>query len=236
APLLRPLGAVFRPALATILDALGIEGAANDVVAHAGQVLDASAADQHHRVLLQIVTLARDVARHLEGVGEPHARDLAQRGVRLLRRRRVDARADAALLRAFLKRRHLVARRLRHPPEADQLIDRRHPSRTLVKPALKDVNRTGCSGHRRRSWNFPDKRAVACGAEPLTYSSNQTASRMATLPPAPRKCADTSVEPGARQAGWRAGGGENAGRADRAARQRKRGRQAAPFETLEAAP
>src|SRR5579885_210285 len=59
--LLRPLGAVFRAALAAILHALGVERAADDVVAHAGQVLDAAAADQHHRVFLEIVALAGDV-------------------------------------------------------------------------------------------------------------------------------------------------------------------------------
>ena len=92
---LRPLGAVFRAALAPVLDALGVVRAADDVIAHAGQILDPAAADQHHRVLLQVVALAGDVAGHLEAVGEPHARDLAQRRVRLFRRRRVDARADA---------------------------------------------------------------------------------------------------------------------------------------------
>src|SRR5215468_7724295 len=72
--LLRPLGAVLGPALAAVLDALGVERAADDVVAHAGQVLDAAAADHHHRVLLQIVALARDVAGDLEAVGQPDAR------------------------------------------------------------------------------------------------------------------------------------------------------------------
>src|SRR5437899_12796870 len=80
--LLRPLGAVFRAALAPVLDALGIMGAADDVIAHAGQILDPAAADQHDRVLLQVMTLARDVAGHLETVGQAHARDLAQGGVR----------------------------------------------------------------------------------------------------------------------------------------------------------
>src|SRR6185436_11825806 len=49
-PLLRPLGAVFGPALAAVLHALRIERAAYDVVAHAGQVLDATATDEHDRV------------------------------------------------------------------------------------------------------------------------------------------------------------------------------------------
>src|SRR5437899_8870954 len=91
----RTLGAVLRTALLTVLDALGIQHAAEDVVANAGQVLDAAAADHHHRVFLKVVTLARDVADHLEAVGQADLGDLAQRRVRLLRGRGVDARANA---------------------------------------------------------------------------------------------------------------------------------------------
>src|SRR4051794_2683241 len=60
--LFRPFGAVFRAPLATILDALRIVRAADDVIADAGQVLDPAAADQDHRMLLQVMPLARDVA------------------------------------------------------------------------------------------------------------------------------------------------------------------------------
>src|SRR5512135_2458009 len=49
------LGAVLRARLLAVLHALRIERAAHDVVAHARQVLDAAAADQHHRVLLQVM-------------------------------------------------------------------------------------------------------------------------------------------------------------------------------------
>src|SRR5579872_321328 len=132
--LFRPLGAVFGTALAPILDALGVMGAADDVIAHAGQVLDAAAADQHDRVLLQIVALAGNVAGDLETIGQADAGDLAQRRVRLLRRRRIDARADPALLRTLLHRRDLVARQLRLPRLVDQLVYRRHRDRPLVKP------------------------------------------------------------------------------------------------------
>src|ERR1700728_329976 len=111
--LLRPFRAVLGTALLAVLDALGIEHAAQDVVAHARQILDAAAADHHHRVLLQVMALARDVADHLEAVGETNLGDLAERRVRLLRRRRVDARADAALLRALLQGRNLLLRVLR---------------------------------------------------------------------------------------------------------------------------
>src|SRR3569833_1910053 len=51
--LLRPLGAVLGPALLPVLHALRVEHAAENVVAHARQVLDAAAADHDDRVLLQ---------------------------------------------------------------------------------------------------------------------------------------------------------------------------------------
>src|SRR2546427_4518304 len=56
------LRAVLGSALLAVLDALGIERAAHDVVAHAGQVFHPASPDQHHRVLLQIVAFPADVA------------------------------------------------------------------------------------------------------------------------------------------------------------------------------
>src|ERR1700748_3707180 len=126
--LLRTLGAVLRTTLLTVLDALGIQHAAEDVVAHARQVLDATAADHHHRVLLKVMAFTRDVADHLEAIGQAHLGDLTKRRVRLLRGRGVDARANAALLRRLLQRRHLLARLLYDARTCDQLVDRRHVS------------------------------------------------------------------------------------------------------------
>src|SRR5690606_38438775 len=101
-PLLRTLGAVFRAALLAVLHTLRIEHAADDMIADARKVFHAAAADHHDGVLLEVVTLARNVADHLEAVGQADLRNLALRGVRLLRRRRVDACADAPLLRVLL--------------------------------------------------------------------------------------------------------------------------------------
>src|ERR1700722_15529184 len=123
---LRTLGAVFRAALLTVLDALGVQHTAQNVVADAGQILDAAAADHDHRMLLQVMALAGDIADHLEAVGQPHLGDLAQRRIRLLRRGRVDARAYAALLRARLEMAGFLAVGLRLPRLADQLTNRRH--------------------------------------------------------------------------------------------------------------
>src|SRR5258705_8792406 len=123
---LRPFCSVHGAALFAVLDALGVEHTAQDVIAHARQVFDAAAADEHHRVLLQIVAFTRDVAHHFVAIGEANFRDLPQRRVRLLWRRRVDPRADAALLRTIRQGRHFVALRLLAPRLADQLIDCRH--------------------------------------------------------------------------------------------------------------
>src|SRR5689334_13000245 len=76
--LLRALRAVLRARLLAVLHARGVERAADDVVPDAGEILDAAAADQHDRVLLQVVTLARNVRGDLHAVGEPHARNLAE--------------------------------------------------------------------------------------------------------------------------------------------------------------
>src|ERR1700690_2441475 len=85
---LRALGAVLRTTLLAVADAGTVQRAAHRVVAHARQVLDAATADQHDRVLLQVVALAADVAADLVAIGQADTRHLAQRRVRLLRRRR----------------------------------------------------------------------------------------------------------------------------------------------------
>src|SRR3974390_1331829 len=125
-PLLRTFGAVFRTALLTVLDALGVEHAAQDMITRPRQIFHAAAANHHHRVLLQIVPLTRYVADDLETIGQPHLGDLAQRRVRLLRCRRIYARANAALLRRSLQRRHSVARLEWVPRLGNQLVDCRH--------------------------------------------------------------------------------------------------------------
>ena len=104
----------------------GYMRAADYVIAHSGQILDPATADQHHRVLLQVVSDARDVSVDLVAVGKPHSRDLAQRRVGLLGRSGLDLRAHAAFLRRALqgRRAHLVA--LLDTRLANKLIDGRH--------------------------------------------------------------------------------------------------------------
>src|SRR6185312_3541412 len=108
----RTLRAVLGTALLTVLDALGIEDAAENVVTHAWQILDAAAADHDHGVFLKVMTFTWNVADDLEAIGQAYLCDLTKRRVGLLRGRGVDARANAALLRRLLQRRHLLARLL----------------------------------------------------------------------------------------------------------------------------
>src|SRR5713226_9980721 len=58
---LGPLGAVFRAPLLAVLNAGGVEGSTNNVIAHAGKILHAAAAHEHDRVLLQVVADPRNI-------------------------------------------------------------------------------------------------------------------------------------------------------------------------------
>src|SRR3569832_191912 len=147
--LLGTLGAVFRSALTAVVDARGVERAANDVVANARQILHAATADQNDRVLLQVVPLAGDVGGHFHAVRQAHARDLAQGRVRLLRRGRVNAHADATALRAGLERGRVRFELRLGATELDELIDGGHStltSKILLKSRGSD-----------RFWGRPEK-------------------------------------------------------------------------------
>src|SRR5699024_296637 len=105
----RLLGAVLGTALVALYvtadtDALGVERTANDVVTHTREVLDTTAADEHHRVLLQVVLLARDVRGDFLAAGEADTSDLAESRVRLLRGLGLDGSADPTALGRALER------------------------------------------------------------------------------------------------------------------------------------
>src|SRR5579864_3821153 len=85
------LRSVPAASLLAVADALGVQGAADDLVTDTGQVAHPAAAHQHDRVLLQVVPDPRDVRGDLDLAGQPDPGDLAQRRVGLLRRRGVDA-------------------------------------------------------------------------------------------------------------------------------------------------
>src|ERR1700750_2149877 len=149
------LRAVSAAGLLAVADALGVQRATDDLVADAGEVLHPAAAHEHHRVLLQVVTDARDVGGDLDAAGEADTSDLAQRRVRLLRRRRVDARAHATTLRGTLQRRGLGLLDLVLAALADQLVDRGH-----ARPGAPTCGWAG-------TWNCSrDVRVVLRGAGP----------------------------------------------------------------------
>src|SRR5262249_302986 len=76
---LRPLGPVLRTSLLALRYTGGIERATDNVVADTGEILDTASANQHDRVLLQIVPDTGDVRGHFDPVGQANARDLTQR-------------------------------------------------------------------------------------------------------------------------------------------------------------
>lgn len=96
---LRSLYTVLRARLVTVVDALSIERTANDVVTHAGEVLYSAASDENHRVLLQVMTDARNVSGDFDAVGKSDSGDLTLCRVRLFRCLDGHLGADASLLR-----------------------------------------------------------------------------------------------------------------------------------------
>src|SRR6185295_16151845 len=133
------LGAVLGARLPAVLDALGVEHAAQHVIAHTRKVAHTAAADQHDAVLLEVVALARDVADHFALVGQADLGHLAQRRIRLLRGGRIDPGADPALLRVLFHRRDLRLGLLRFATLADQLVNRRHEALHLSLPEAPAV-------------------------------------------------------------------------------------------------
>src|SRR5512139_788356 len=124
--LLRPLRAVFRSALSPVANAGTVQGSSQYVISHAGKVFDPAPPDENDRMLLQVVSHAGDVGRHLHGVGKPHPGNFPEGRVRLFRCRRIDPHTDAALLRTALQRRALRLPLDLLAPFPDQLSNRRH--------------------------------------------------------------------------------------------------------------
>src|SRR5262245_12620714 len=122
-PCLRTLAAVLRAAAAATLNSERVERAADDMITDTRQILHAPAAHEHDRVLLQIVTLARNVSDHLIAIRQAHLRHFAQRRVRLLRRTRHHLQAHAAAERTVLERRRLGLVFDLRASFADELVD-----------------------------------------------------------------------------------------------------------------
>src|SRR6185437_15814861 len=89
-------------------------------------------ANQHNRVLLQVVANARNIGADFNSIGQANTRHLAQCGVWLLGRLRIHAGANTAPLRASLQRRAggLVPRR--RPAFPDKLTKCRQEQSPLI--------------------------------------------------------------------------------------------------------
>jgi hypothetical protein len=117
------LRSVLAASLLAVGDAGGIQRSTHYVVANAGKVLYAASADQHNRVLLQVVADARDVRGDFNPICEAHAGHFAQGGIRLFGRLRINTRTHATALWRRLQGRagRLVIRR--RPAFSNQLIE-----------------------------------------------------------------------------------------------------------------
>src|SRR3977135_3167596 len=93
-PLLLLLRAVAAAAAFSAPPTAGVGGSADDLVAHAGEILHSSPTDQDDRVLLQVVPDAGDVGGDFDTRGQPDPGDLAEGRVRLLGRRGLHLGAD----------------------------------------------------------------------------------------------------------------------------------------------
>src|SRR6185503_229354 len=120
------LGAVFRAALVAAVDARCVERSTDDVIADTRQILHTAAANEHDRVLLQVVAFAGDVGGDFEPVGQTHTCHFAERRVGLLGSGGVNAGADATLLGIGLERGRLFLLLNVAAALTNELIDCRH--------------------------------------------------------------------------------------------------------------
>src|ERR1039457_1637842 len=150
ARLLLTLGAVLAAPLLAVLRTRGIQRPADDVVANTGEVTNAASTNQHDRVLLEVVTDARDVGRDLDLGGQADTGHLAERRVGLFGRGRVHADADPAALGASPKCTgfRLVCRL--GAALADQLLKGRHDRPFIENCALP---RNSAREYEESSWS-----------------------------------------------------------------------------------
>ena len=83
---LRPLGSVFGAALTAIFHTRGVEGAANDVIADTGKILNPAPTNHDYGVFLQVVANTGNVGRDLKTRGEANPRHFPKGRVGLLGR------------------------------------------------------------------------------------------------------------------------------------------------------
>src|SRR5262249_27997603 len=102
--LFRFLRSVFGAPLPPFLNPNGIQSSANDVIANAWEIFDATSSDKHDRMFLQIVSDAGNIRSNFDSVREPDTGHFSQRRVGLFGCGSVYTRAHPSLLRTTLQR------------------------------------------------------------------------------------------------------------------------------------
>src|SRR4051812_12861694 len=96
------------------------------MVTNTRQIFHTTAANQHDRVLLEVVANTRDIGGHFYSIGEAHTSHLPESRIRLLRRSGVNTSANTAALRTGLQRWACSLVSGRPSPLTNKLIKGRH--------------------------------------------------------------------------------------------------------------
>lgn len=131
---LRPLRTILRASALASINTKSILRTTNDVIADTRKILNTSTADKDDRVLLQIVSDTGDVSCNFNSVAQANTSNFAKSRIRLLRSDSHNTSANAAFLRARLKRGSfsLVCNRL--STFSNQLINCRHRLFSYLTP------------------------------------------------------------------------------------------------------
>src|SRR5215471_13059728 len=84
--------------LTAFCNAIAVQCATDNMVAHARQIFHAPTTNKYYGVLLQIMPFTRNVSGYFQLVSQSHTCDLAHCRIRLFRRHRTHLGADATLL------------------------------------------------------------------------------------------------------------------------------------------
>ena len=117
--LLWPFCAIFRAPLFPFIHSCSVKRSTNDVVTDSWQIFHSSPAYHYNRMLLKIVSFSGYVCSHFNAIRQSHARNLAQRGIRLLGGRGIHARADAPFLRVAVEGWRLALEQYPVPAQSD---------------------------------------------------------------------------------------------------------------------
>jgi hypothetical protein len=106
--LFRAFSSIAAASLLAVVDGSAVERSADNLVTNTWEVLNTTAADKHHRVLLEVVADSRDVCRNFHAIYKAHTANLTKSRVRLFRGCGVNTSAYATLLRVAFKSRSLL--------------------------------------------------------------------------------------------------------------------------------